>query len=277
MVYLLLAIACSFSMSLMMRFFGKDIKNPMAMYMSNYVVCILLATMFIGHLDFSLPHMSSPLIIGAISGALYLLSLQAYDSNIGRNGLSMAATFNKLGILVPTLMAIFVFHETMKLTQLFGFTLALFSIVYLYSDKESAGLVKNKGLLIYLLLVAGICDSMANIYENIGVSELKNYFLLFNFLFACIFSFGTLLVQRKPVQLKDFAVGALIGIPNYLSSRFCLYALSQLSAIVVYPVYSVSVLVLLNISGVLFFKEAMNRKKGITIALICIALALLNL
>ena len=82
--------------------------------------------------------------------------------------------------------------------------------------------------------------------------------------------------KRQRLAKEDVLFGALIGIPNYYSSRFLLKSLSYVPAIVAYPTYSVSAIVLVSIAGVLLFGEKMNVRRKIAIALVLVALFLLG-
>jgi Membrane transporters of cations and cationic drugs len=82
--------------------------------------------------------------------------------------------------------------------------------------------------------------------------------------------------KRQRLAKEDVLFGALIGIPNYYSARFLLKSLSYVPAIVAYPTYSVSAIVLVSIAGVLLFGEKMNVRRKIAIALVLVALFLLG-
>lgn len=75
----------------------------------------------------------------------------------------------------------------------------------------------------------------------------------------------------------DMLFGVLIGIPNYYSARFLLKSLSRIPAIVAYPTYSVSSIVLVSAAGVILFHEKMNGRRKAAVALVLAALLLLNL
>ena len=75
----------------------------------------------------------------------------------------------------------------------------------------------------------------------------------------------------------DVLFGALIGIPNYYSARFLLKSLSHVPAIVAYPTYSVSSIVIVSAAGVILFHEKMNRRRKAAVALVLAALLLLNM
>lgn len=65
--------------------------------------------------------------------------------------------------------------------------------------------------------------------------------------------------------------------PNYFSARFILRALTQLPAVIVYPTFSVASMVVLTLTGVLFFKEKLSRREWIGIGMILVALIFLNI
>ena len=83
--------------------------------------------------------------------------------------------------------------------------------------------------------------------------------------------------SRKKVRWTDLVFGVLIGIPNYFSTRFMLLSLSQVPAVVAYPSYSVSSIVLVTLVGVIVFKEKLSRRKLMAMGVILAALVLLNL
>lgn len=145
--------------------------------------------------------------LGALSGVMYLANFLFYKYNMKCNGIVMSATFMKLGVLVPTIMAVLAFEEMPRATQVIG------------------------------ILVA---------------------------------------VARKRVALMDLIYGALIGIPNYFSSRFLLLSLQEVEAVLVYPTYSVATMIIIAIAGTMLFHEKMSRKKACALGLILIALVLLN-
>lgn len=72
-------------------------------------------------------------------------------------------------------------------------------------------------------------------------------------------------------------MGALIGIPNYLSTKFLLRALSSVPAVIAYPTYSIASLVLVTVVGLFLFKETIGLRQKIAMGIIFVALILLNI
>lgn len=278
MIYLLLAIASSALTSVCMRLSGKYIKNEMGMFMANYAVCILLSALF---MNWRSGLFGSTVEItwglGVISGILYLIGFLFLKLNMKHNGMVLASTFMKLGVLIPTMMAVLVFHETPKWTQILGIIIAVLAIVMIHFEKDSLQEGNKKIWLLVLLVVSGITDSMANIFEKAGDAGGKDGYLLVTFLTAFFLAAVLTVRTKKKVGREEVLFGMLIGIPNYFSARFLLLSLGDLAAVIVYPTYSVATMVVIMLAGVLAFHESVSRKKACALGMIILALVLLNI
>ena len=84
-------------------------------------------------------------------------------------------------------------------------------------------------------------------------------------------------VKKQHFSKTDALWGVLIGVPNYFSARFLLYALGSIPAIVAYPVYNVTVILIVSVLGFLLFKERCSKRKLSGIAVILLSIVLLNL
>lgn len=281
MGYLLLAILSSAAVSLFMRLGETHIKNTMAMFMANYFACSLVARLFmLGRPFYSgAEGMPFALSLGLVSGVLFLVSFLLLKYNISKNGVVLSSIFMKLGVLVPTVMAVAAFHERPTALQIAGFALAILAIIVINLEPgEKRERTARGGLwLILLLLVGGMADSFCNIYDKMGVPAFKDDFLFFTFFTAFLICLVVVLVQRKKICGADILFGLLIGVPNYFSSRFLLLALGRIPAVVSYPVYNISTIVIISLVGVFFFREKLDRRKLLGMGLICLALVMLNI
>jgi len=279
MLYLGLAIISSSLVSTVMRFSEGKIKNNMGMFVANYAACSFLSLLFMDNMDFGKVEAKAGVAVclGLFSGVLYLASFVLLQQNIRKNGVVLATMFMKLGVLIPTLMAIIIFREQPGFLQVLGIGLAIAAIIVIHFEKENVEASEYQFLLIVLLLFSGFTDSMANIYDKLGSAELKDHYLLFTFLAAGVCAFVLWIKERQKLCVWDVVTGICIGIPNYFSSRFLLLALHHLPAVIVYPAYSVVTIAVISIVGVVLFKEKLSRKRLVAIALIFFALALLNL
>ena len=279
MIYLMLAIASSALVSIIIRLGEDHVTNQMGMLLSNYVVCSICAIVC-SNSDVVTAVQASGFFeigLGVACGFLYLAGLLLMQYNTKHNGVVLSSTFMKLGVLIPTLMAIVFFREIPKVTQVIGIVLALFAIVMIHFEKNALKEGSKKIWLLVLMLCGGITDSTANIFEKFGNSAAKDIYLFMIFFTAGILAFLLVLKSKKKVSPKDVIFGVLLGVPNYFSSRFLLLSLSSMSAVVVYPTYSVATMITITVVGVLAFKEKLDRKKAVALGMIVLALGLLNI
>ena len=179
MIYLVLAIASSAMISVLMRVSEKYSRSGMAMLAMNYLMCCVLAFIFTGttRLFPAVEGLPLTIALGAVGGLFYLGAFILLQWNISKNGVVLPATFMKLGVLVPTLMAIVIFGEAPRLTQILGVIAAVAAILIINGDKgkQQAGSIIG---LVLLLLAGGGADGMSKIYEEAGAPALKDHFLL---------------------------------------------------------------------------------------------------
>lgn len=277
MLSLIFAILSSALVSIMMRVGESKPGSKMGLLLANYTVCTLLAGFFTVQNPFPGSGLSFALGLGVFGGFLFLYSLVVFQQSIARNGIVLSSTFMKLGVLVPTLMAMLVFREQPRPVQLGGLSLAVAAILILNLGGKPQTRASGKGLLILLLLVCGGTDALTNVYDKMGVAAGKDLFLLAIFLTALVFSGILLLRSKERPSARDLLCGIAVGIPNYFSSRFLLAALKSVPAVVVFPVYCTATILLISTTGVLLFKEKLDERKCTALALILAALVLLNL
>ena len=154
--------------------------------------------------------------------------------------------------------------------------MAIAAIVLVNWQKGQRG--GTKGLqLVLLLLAGGMADGMSKVYEELGRGELEKRFLFITFAVALLLCLVMLLAKREKLGWKELGFGALLGIPNYFSALFLLKSLGSLQAVVVYPTFSVAVILVVTLAGVVLFREKLTRRQMVAGALICGALVLLNL
>ena len=274
---LILAICSSAAISLIMRLSSHKVKNNVSMLAVNYLTCLGLAAFFTGSsffpTDSALP---GALGMGVIHGILYLASFVIFQYSVGRNGVVLSAIFMKLGLLVPMVISIFLFKEIPGTTQIIGFLLAVGAIILINFEKDAAASASALGLL-SLLLLGGTADAMSKVFEELGPGHLAEQFLLYTFLTAFLLCLGLVKLKRQRFTRWELLFGFAIGIPNFFSARFLLGALETLDAVIVYPTYSVATILLITLAGTAFFRERLKTRQWIALAIILLALVLLNL
>jgi len=289
MIYLLLAIVSSSLIAVILRFSENRVQNQMVMFAVNYVVCWLMP---LAGTDWSQGGIlgsrpQDPLLIGLVSGFLYLGAFVFLRFNMKESGIVLASTFSKLGVIIPTLMAVVFFGEQMGWNRGIGLLLAVCAILLINYEKEApvnpvastdpARIRLRKIWLVMLLFAGGLADSMTNVYEQLGSPDGEGGFLFVTFFVAFLLSAVLAFRSRiRPVK-ADFAFGLILGVPNYFASRLILDALAAVDAVLVYPMFSTGTLIVVTLTGAFLFKEEISRRKACALGLIVAALCLLNI
>lgn len=277
MLYLILAIVSSSLVSIVMRVSGKYIKGNLGMLATNYVICVMMAAFYSG-LDNLVPKVDGigfTLGLGACTGFLYLAGLALTQLNIKKNGVVLSTIFQKLGLIVQVLLSVAIFGERPKLMQIVGIIICIIAVILINFEKEQTVISFKLGLIL-TLLVSGFCDGMSKVHEELGNSQLSEQFLLYTFGVALICAVVMIIIKKEPVGLQDIGFGILLGVPNYFSCRFLLMALDSVPAVIAFPTFSVSAVVIVTLTGLFAFKEKLSKKQWIALGIILVALVMLN-
>ena len=278
MLNLLLAIFSSALVSITMRLSETKIKNNTAMLAVNYIMCALLAWAYtgFGSLYPQEPGRQAMTVLGSINGVLYLAGFVLLQRNIQTNGVVLSSTFIKLGLLVSMVVSVVFFGERPEIWQWAGFALAVAAIV-LMNYRPGEGESGNVASLLLLLLAGGGGDAMSKVFEELGNPVLSDHFLMYTFLVALLLCLMLVGIHKQPVGKWERIFGLLIGIPNFFSAKFLLGALKDIAAVIVYPVYSVATILVVTVTGVLVFREKLDKRQWMALGMILVALILLNI
>lgn len=277
MLYLILAIFSSAMVSILMRLSEGKIRNNLAMLVMNYVMCGSLAALYAGE---QLLGMGAQLRLtaglGVINGIFYLVAFVLLQINVRRNGVVLSSTFMKLGLLVTLAVSVLIYGEKPTIFQSVGFLIAVGAIIRINSRGQKETGSFRIGLL-GLLLCGGMADAMSKIFEQSRAAAMGDSFLFFTFLTAMVLCAGLMVRKDRHFGKWEVLFGLLVGIPNFFSSKFLLRALSDIAAVVAYPVYSVGGILVVTLAGVLAFRERLAKRQWIALGLILAALVLLNI
>lgn len=278
MIFLLLAIASSACISLLMRLSAEKTSGGMGMLVTNYVMCMVLGGFYAmksGALFPASAALGQTVGLGAVHGLLMLAGFVLLQVNVRRSGVVLPAIFMKLGLLIPLVISILFFHEVPTVTECIGFFLAVGAIILINLKKDESSRF-GWGLLL-LLLSGGLADAMCKIYEEMGEASLSEHFLFYTFIAASVLSLVMAAVKKEWPGETEVLFGCLIGIPNFFCSRFLLRALDTMDAVIVYPTFSVATILVVTMVGMAAFGERLSRRQWVAVAIILLALILLNI
>lgn len=278
MIYLILGIFCSAMVAISMRIAQPRVNYSNGFLAVNYLICSLFAlvlTLPSLH-DITWQKIAFPVSLGFFESFVYFFGFVIMQWNIRQNGVVLSSAFMKLGILVPTVLSVIWFKEIPTVLQVIGFLIALAAIIIINYQKGFK-FSRSSWLLIVLLLFGGAGDGMSKVYEFYGDAVFENLFLFVTFLGALLQCLIYLICKKERIGWKELGYGTLLGVPNYLSTLFLLKSLSSVPAVIAFPTYSVGVILVVAVTGIVIFREKLEKKQIFGGILICIALALLNL
>lgn len=278
MIFLFLTVCSSSLVSIIMRLSSHKIGANMSMLASNYLICSVLGAVYAGF-DLARPaeeKFGITLSLGIINGFLYLSSFVLLQLNTRKNGVVLSSLFMKLGLLVPMVLSVFFFKEIPTSLQILGFVIAVGGIILINFKKGTQ--TQGFGIsLIALLVLGGGATAMAKVFERVGTPAQSDLFLFYTFAVALVLCVGLVILKKERPGKRELIYGTLIGIPNFFSTKFLLRALNDLPAVVVYPTSNVATILIVTLSGVLLFKERLNKFQWFALSAIVAALILLNI
>ena len=279
MIFLVLALLFSAVLALVLKYLNTG--SPYGVYLVNYITCTLLAfaamepkALYNGDV--------TPCWLGAVTGLVYLASLSANGYSIHKNGAILSSVFTRLGVLVPIVVSVALFGERPTLLQGLGVVLAVAAAVLMNGlpGRPATPSARNKVYLLPLvltLLLNGTADAMSKVFTQLGRRQDDGLFMFYIFLFAGLATLALLVKEHRPLTGRDIFFGVLVGVPNFLSSRLLLAALTELPAFLVYPSYSVGVILVISVASFFLFRERLNGRQMGAAGMILAALVLLNL
>lgn len=276
MIYLVLAILSSMLVSVLMRLSETRIHNRASMLACNYLMCTVLAASFAGAVPLPREGVAFTVGLGLVSGAMYLGGFLLLQWNIARNGVVLSATFMKLGVLVPTAMAMLIFGERPGAVQMAGMLLAFLAILLInLGARQSEGSQPRRTR----APAAGRRQygRYRQNFRGARTGSTQGHLSALTFVTALLLCVAVCIARRQSLTGSDLLFGLLIGAPNYFSSRFLLLSLNDVPAVIAYPTYRVGTIVLIALLGVWLFHERLSRRQTLAMGMILAALALLNL
>jgi drug/metabolite transporter (DMT)-like permease len=219
-------------------------------------------------------------------GFLFISIFFAIGETSQKMGVSVSMVSAKLSVVVPIVFALLFFSESLTVFQIAGIVLSLLA-VYFISQKHNDGFTKTKNIWILPAIVfigSGIIDTTLNFIQKQfipAVSEAYVITTVFSIAFVLGALFLTYLVvfKNEKVAFKNVYWGIFLGIPNYFSMLFLVKTLSYFptASATIFPINNIGIVAASTLVSVLFFKEKLNTKNIIGLALSLIAIALISI
>ncbi|MFA5479742.1 MAG: EamA family transporter [Candidatus Muiribacteriota bacterium] len=265
---LILSIAFSVLIAVVLRF--NTGKNIAQIFWGNYFVAFTFSLfLYKGEIPLQI---TPELLCGILTGSLFLINFFLYNKNIGINGLSLAVGVMRISLVLPVILSIIFFAESVELFKILAIVIILTAFYNLSGTKKPENFI----FLILLFITTGTTDFTLKIYEYFYSSDM-NLFLFFAFLSAFIINTGIVIKQKKKIEYKNLFIGVLVGFPNQLTALYFLKGLNTVPASIAYPFFGSGVVVLSLILDKLIWKTKLSFKQKISFGLMIAGIILLNI
>lgn len=271
MGYLALSVLCSVLIAnLLMLFLRRGGTQILPVFLGNYLVASLFSLASLSSLRVDLP--AFDLALGALTGVFFLINFWVYQRSIVVNGLSLSVGVMRIAMIIPILLAVAVFRESLSLWNILGIGIGIAAFSLKGNPKELHNLLWLAGL----FLISGLTDASLKVYKELG-SGAEPVFVLVIFASAFVFTLAAILLGKIPLSAKSVLFGCILGIPNRLSTVFFLQGLDSVAAAIAYPLVAVSIVLLSIMSDILIWKKQAIRRDALLWGLLLLSLLLLNL
>ena len=196
------------------------------------------------------------------------------------------------GVIVPLTLCAFFYKEPIGRWQLIGVILLLAAVYCMCTCKntDKANLAKKDFLLLLLCsLSSGISDFSQKLYTkeienaNISLFNLYTYLVASIVLLAACFFFkkkekdGIKIKPLREIVRPIFHYVAIMAVCLFLNAYFKTLSAKYLDAILLYPLNQGCAVLLSLIMSAIIFKEKINAKGYLGVALAIIAMILINI
>ena len=255
----------------------------------NYITCVITGSFVNGSFPINEQVMQTPWFKWAcVMGVLFVSIFNVIGMTAQKISVAVASVANKLSLIIPVVLSVYLYGETVKGWKLAGVVLALAAVVLTCyqsrSQTEAKKLHAQKWvyfLPVILFVGSGLLDALINhVQQQYVTQENNNAYLISGFFSAAVIGFVLLMIQyltgKQKFEGKHLLAGIIIGIPNYFSIWCLVHFLKespwQSSASI--PVNNMGIVLFSSVVAWLLFKEKLSKVNwaGIVLSLVAIYL-----
>ena len=290
MLYLLGSIILTSYLTLSFKVCEKYKVNIFQTIVFNYITCVITGSVVNGSFPINETVINTPWFPWAcVMGVFFVSIFNIIGFTAQKISVAVASVANKLSLIIPVVLSVYLYGESVAGWKLAGVILALLAVVltcYQSKEQEStkeAATRKWEYLLPLILFIgSGLLDALINhVQKQYVTEENKNAYLITGFLSAAVIGLLLLVIQyargRQQFAIKHLLAGIIIGIPNYFSIwclvRFLKESPWQSSASI--PVNNMGIVLFSSVVAWLLFKERLSKINWAGIALSLLAIYLI--
>lgn len=288
MIYLIGSIVLTSYLTLSFKACEKYGVNVFQAIVFNYITCVITGSIINGAFPIHMENIQTPWFgCAMIMGVMFVSIFNIVAITAQKNGVAVASVANKLSLIIPVILSVYLYQETVAGWKAVGVGLALVAVVLTCYTNAEKGHTAQKNKWVYLLplvlfISSGLLDALINHVQLTYVTaENNNDYLVSSFFSAATIGSLLLLIQlirRKQVFVwKNLLAGMLIGIPNYFSIWCLVHFLQespwQTSASI--PVNNMGIVLFSAVVAWILFKERLTKINWLGILLSLVAIYLI--
>ena len=286
MLWLILAILFYTAIFVSFKLYEKYNVNNFTAIVINYLIASLTGLLAFGGFSKINDIIHAPWIgIAVAIGVLFVVVFYLFAICSQKLSVTMTAMSSKMSVVIPVFVLLYLFNDEINALKIIGLILVIISL-YLMMKPDRSGKIDKKYLFIPVLIFvgAGISDTLFGYAKRVcDIASSTDSALFVSAIFGISFLLGLLvfpftLKKGKPVVRKvDLIGGIILGVINFLGVYFFTYAQGSFSASVFFPIFNVGVVALSALSGLIFFKERLNKFNYIGLFISLLAIALISI
>ena len=285
MIYLLLSILFNAVLFIIIKLFAKFNIDALQALVVNYFVAFgvglfFLDTSFSPNIIISQEWFKGSILLGFI----FISTFYVTTITSQRNGLSVASVASKMSVIIPIILGVFLYDETLGSVKILGIIIALIAVYF--TSKKETGEIQQASNLVFPILVfigAGTIDSSLKYLQTFHVPS--NQIGLFSSVtFFCAFSVGILILVFLSLKGKikfagrNILGGIALGLPNFFSLYYLVKMLEAkaFESATLFTIHNIAIVLVSTFVGILFFKERISMRNALGIGLALFALFLVT-
>ena len=264
---------------LLRTYYSKNVSSSINGYhlfnaVSSLVCGVVLLLLSGGSLSISV----YTIIMAVLFGIITALQQITNSAALGLGPWSYTSVIISMSTVITALSGALFFHETVRITQVFGIVLMVVCLIL--SVKKEEGEKKKKSMRWFVIsLISCVCSGGVGIMQKVHQSsEHKDeltMFLIIAFICSFLFSCANLAVSklRKKTEAPLFdkkikfpLLGVIFvfgGIGIALNNLINLYLSGVVDSAVFFPIVNGGGLVLITIASLVLFKEKLSAKQWV--------------
>ncbi len=283
MFYFIATVLLNVVVSSILKLFSKFDIGSLQAIVVNYITCVCTGILFTGRHPFTAGNFHATwfpwaLLMGAIFITLFYL--MAYCTRV--SGMASMVIANKMSLVIPATVSIWLYHEATGIGKVAGILLAL-PAVYLVTRTSNKD--DKTGNLLWpaiLFVMSGGLDTLVNYVQASFLSTQEAQAACTILCFATAAAIGTITVAgmvvagKTRIEWKNIFAGICLGIPNFFSIYFLVRLLNSniLQSSATIPMLNITILAASSLTAILVFRERADKWRiaGLLLSLIAILL-----